>query len=51
MIDEFKQSKGCFYLPNKSPIIKGMDPDMSEDDESLDSHGIGYPTKHRPNVF
>ena len=46
MVDEFKQSKKCIYLPNTSPIMKALDANGSESNGSLDSednNGIRYP--------
>jgi hypothetical protein len=54
MIDDYKQSKKVIYLPNKSPIMKGVEPDDSDASESSlssNENGIRYPSKPRPNVF
>ena len=54
MVDEFKQSKKCIYLPNTSPIMRALDANGSESNGSLDSednNGIRYPETQKQNVF
>lgn len=57
MIDQFKQSKKVIILPEKSPILKKLDPEenLEQLDNSMDSDDVGvgitYPNQLRKNVF